>query len=229
MINVSHVHYVVENQVILHDINFHIHKGEFIALVGSNGAGKSTIIKAILGLKKMTEGVINLDPKTTIGYLSQIVASQNKTFPATVKEVIESGYVRGSKITRKEKEVAIKSILKLFNLLDVSGQKIGLLSGGQQQRVLLARMLISQPQLLILDEPTSSLDPSMRDYFYQLLKDLHKKGSTIILVTHDVASIGELVSRIIYLDQKVLFDGNFKQFCETKELTPFIHTHHHHE
>jgi zinc transport system ATP-binding protein len=229
MINVSHVHFVVENQVILHDINFHIHKGEFIALVGSNGAGKSTIIKAILGLKKMTEGVINLDPKTTIGYLSQIVASQNKTFPATVKEVIESGYVRGSKITRKEKEVAIKSILKLFNLLDVSGQKIGLLSGGQQQRVLLARMLISQPQLLILDEPTSSLDPSMRDYFYQLLKDLHKKGSTIILVTHDVASIGELVSRIIYLDQKVLFDGNFKQFCETKELTPFIHTHHHHE
>jgi zinc transport system ATP-binding protein len=229
MINVSHVHYVVENQVILHDINFHIHKGEFIALVGSNGAGKSTIIKAILGLKKMTEGVINLDPKTTIGYLSQIVASQNKTFPATVKEVIESGYVRGSKITRKEKEVAIKSILKLFNLLDVSGQKIGLLSGGQQQRVLLARMLISQPQLLILDEPTSSLDPSMRDYFYQLLKDLHKKGSTIILVTHDVASIGELVSRIIYLDQKVLFDGTFKQFCETKELTPFIHTHHHHE
>jgi zinc transport system ATP-binding protein len=229
MINVSHVHYVVENQVILHDINFHIHKGEFIALVGSNGAGKSTIIKAILGLKKMTEGVINLNPKTTIGYLSQIVASQNKTFPATVKEVIESGYVRGSKITRKEKEVAIKSILKLFNLLDVSGQKIGLLSGGQQQRVLLARMLISQPQLLILDEPTSSLDPSMRDYFYQLLKDLHKKGSTIILVTHDVASIGELVSRIIYLDQKVLFDGNFKQFCETKELTPFIHTHHHHE
>jgi zinc transport system ATP-binding protein len=203
--------------------------GEFIALVGSNGAGKSTIIKAILGLKKMTEGVINIDPKTTIGYLSQIVASQNKTFPATVKEVIESGYVRGSKITRKEKEVAIKSILKLFNLLDVSGQKIGLLSGGQQQRVLLARMLISQPQLLILDEPTSSLDPSMRDYFYQLLKDLHKKGSTIILVTHDVASIGELVSRIIYLDQKVLFDGNFKQFCETKELTPFIHTHNHHE
>jgi zinc transport system ATP-binding protein len=69
----------------------------------------------------------------------------------------------------------------------------------------------------------------MRDYFYHLLKELHEKGSTVILVTHDVASIGELVSRIIYLDQKVLFDGDFKAFCETKELTPFVHTHHHHE
>lgn len=227
MIKVLNVHYIVENQVILADINFQIKKGEFVALVGSNGAGKSTIIKAILGLKKMTDGVIEVNKKATIGYLSQTIASQNKTFPATVLEVIESGFLQKKGILLKKKNIEIASMLNLFDLSEVKNQKIGLLSGGQQQRVLLARMLVSQPQLLILDEPTSSLDPNMRDYFYHLLKDLHQKGSTIILVTHDVASIGGLVDRIIYLDQKVLFDGSFKEFCETKELTPFIHTHHH--
>ena len=227
MIKVLNVHYVVENQIILDDINFNIKKGEFVALVGSNGAGKSTIIKAILGLKKMTDGLIEVNQKVRIGYLSQTISSQNKTFPATVNEVIESGFLQKKEISNKKKNIEITSMLNLFDLTDVKDQKIGLLSGGQQQRVLLARMLVSQPQLLILDEPTSSLDPKMRDYFYHLLQDLHQKGSTIILVTHDVASIGGLVDRIIYLDQKVLFDGSFKEFCETKELTPFIHTHPH--
>jgi zinc transport system ATP-binding protein len=227
MINVLNVNFIVEHQVILDDINFQIKKGEFVALVGSNGAGKSTIIKAILGLKKMTEGLIEVNKKVRIGYLSQSISSQNKTFPATVKEVIESGFLQSRKLTHKKKNIDIALMLNLFDLSDVKDQKIGLLSGGQQQRVLLARMLVSKPELLILDEPTSSLDPHMRDYFYHLLKDLHQKGSTIILVTHDVASIGGLVDRIIYLDQKVLFDGSFKEFCETKELTPFIHTHHH--
>lgn len=227
MIKVLNVHYIVENQIILDDINFNIKKGEFVALVGSNGAGKSTIIKAILGLKKMTDGIIEVNTKATIGYLSQTIAAQNKTFPATVNEVIESGFLQKKGISNKKKNIEITSVLNLFDLTDVKNQKIGLLSGGQQQRVLLARMLVSQPQLLILDEPTSSLDPNMRDYFYHLLKKLHQQGSTIILVTHDVASVGGLVDRIIYLDQKVLFDGSFKEFCETKELTPFIHTHDH--
>lgn len=227
MIKVLNVHYVVEHQIILDDINFNIKKGEFVALVGSNGAGKSTIIKAILGLKKMTDGIIEVNKKTTIGYLSQTIASQNKNFPATVNEVIESGFLQNKGISNKKKKIEVTSMLNLFDLSDVKDQKIGLLSGGQQQRVLLARMLVSQPQLLSLDEPTSSLDPNMRDYFYHLLKKLHQQGSTIILVTHDVASVGGLVDRIIYLDQKVLFDGSFKEFCETKELTPFIHTHAH--
>ena len=227
MIKVLNVHYIVEHQIILDDINFNIKKGEFVALVGSNGAGKSTIIKAILGLKKMTDGIIEVNKKATIGYLSQTIASQNKNFPATVNEVIESGFLQNKRISNKKKKIEVTSMLNLFDLSDVKDQKIGLLSGGQQQRVLLARMLVSQPKLLILDEPTSSLDPNMRDYFYHLLKKLHQQGSTIILVTHDVASVGGLVDRIIYLDQKVLFDGSFKEFCETKELTPFIHTHAH--
>jgi zinc transport system ATP-binding protein len=139
--------------------------------------------------------------------------------------VVESGFVRHKKLSLSQQKKEIMNMLRLFKLEEFKDKKIGLLSGGQQQRTLIARMLVSRPDILILDEPTSSLDPTMRDYFYHLLKELHEDGLTIILVTHDVASIGEMVNRIIYLDQKVLFDGTFKQFCETKELTPFIHTH----
>jgi zinc transport system ATP-binding protein len=232
MIKVNKVNFIVDHQVILKDINFSIKKGEYVALVGSNGAGKSTIIKAILGLKTMTSGSIVVDPTAKIGYLSQILTSQIKSFPATVYEVVESGFVRNKKMSLSQQKKEIIKMLTLFKLEEFKDKKIGLLSGGQQQRTLIARMLVSRPDMLILDEPTSSLDPTMRDYFYHLLKELHEDGLTIILVTHDVASIGEMVNRIIYLDQKVLFDGTFKQFCETKELTPFIHTHkagHHHD
>ena len=231
MIKFNNVQFTVDSQTILKDVNFEINQGEFVALVGSNGAGKSTIIKALLGLKNMSHGTIHISDQARIGYLSQYLTFQHRSFPASVKEVIESGLV-GERISDKEKSSRLNELLSQFELVSYKHQKIGVLSGGQLQRVLICRMLISNPNLLILDEPTSSLDPSMRERFYELLQSKHKQGMTILLVTHDVASIGEKVDRIIYLDQTILFDGTFKVFCEMESLTPFIHIHerdHHHE
>jgi zinc transport system ATP-binding protein len=231
MIKFNNVQFTVDSQTILKDVNFEINQGEFVALVGSNGAGKSTIIKALLGLKNMSHGMIHISDQERIGYLSQYLTFQHRSFPASVKEVIESGLV-GERISDKEKNSRLNELLTQFELVSYKHQKIGVLSGGQLQRVLICRMLISNPNLLILDEPTSSLDPSMRERFYELLQSKHKQGMTILLVTHDVASIGEKVDRIIYLDQTILFDGTFKVFCEMESLTPFIHIHerdHHHE
>jgi zinc transport system ATP-binding protein len=231
MIKFNNVQFTVDSQTILKDVNFEINQGEFVALVGSNGAGKSTIIKALLGLKNMSHGTIHIGDQARIGYLSQYLTFQHRSFPASVKEVIESGLV-GERISDKEKSSRLNELLSQFEIVSYKHQKIGVLSGGQLQRVLICRMLISNPNLLILDEPTSSLDPSMRERFYELLQSKHKQGMTILLVTHDVASIGEKVDRIIYLDQTILFDGTFKVFCEMESLTPFIHIHerdHHHE
>jgi zinc transport system ATP-binding protein len=231
MIKFNNVQFTVDSQTILKDVNFEINQGEFVALVGSNGAGKSTIIKALLGLKNMSHGTIHIGDQARIGYLSQYLTFQHRSFPASVKEVIESGLV-GERISDQEKSSRLNELLSQFELVSYKHQKIGVLSGGQLQRVLICRMLISNPNLLILDEPTSSLDPSMRERFYELLQSKHKQGMTILLVTHDVASIGEKVDRIIYLDQTILFDGTFKVFCEMESLTPFIHIHerdHHHE
>jgi zinc transport system ATP-binding protein len=231
MIKFNNVQFTVDSQTILKDVNFEINQGEFVALVGSNGAGKSTIIKALLGLKNMSHGTIHIGDQARIGYLSQYLTFQHRSFPASVKEVIESGLV-GERISDQEKSSRLNELLSQFEIVSYKHQKIGVLSGGQLQRVLICRMLISNPNLLILDEPTSSLDPSMRERFYELLQSKHKQGMTILLVTHDVASIGEKVDRIIYLDQTILFDGTFKGFCEMESLTPFIHIHerdHHHE
>lgn len=231
MISFSNISFTVDSQTILKDVSFKINEGEFVALVGSNGAGKSTIIKALLGLKTMSQGSIHLSEKARIGYLSQYLTFQHRSFPASVLEVIESGLI-GERMTSRDKFKRINALLNQFDLMPYKHQKIGVLSGGQLQRVLICRMLVSNPNLLVLDEPTSSLDPSMRERFYELLQTKHQEGMTIILVTHDVASIGEKVDRIIYLDQSILFDGTFKVFCEMESLTPFVHIHerggHHH-
>jgi len=231
MIQFKQVQYTIDSQVVLKDVTFEIKQGEFVALVGSNGAGKSTIIKALLGLKKMSSGDIHLHPQARVGYLSQYLTFQHRSFPASVYEVIQSGSI-GEQVSLKSINQHIDELLAQFELTPFKHQRVGVLSGGQLQRVLICRMLVSNPNLLILDEPTSSLDPAMRERFYALLQQQHQQGMTILLVTHDVASIGEKVNRIIYLDQSILFDGSFKTFCEMESLTPFIHIHessHHHE
>jgi zinc transport system ATP-binding protein len=103
---------------------------------------------------------------------------------------------------------------------------IGDLSGGQQQRVLLARAMVNCPELLILDEPTTALDPETREHFYGLVEDLNRNaGTTVLLVTHDTWSIGKYASRFLYIDKKIIFDGSFDEFCRSEEMTAFFGEH----
>lgn len=223
----EHVGLSFGKQEVVSDANVAIKKGEFIALIGENGSGKTSLVKMMLGLIPPTTGTVTNLFKP-IGYLSQKVAIQDKYFPATVEEVVSMGLLSRQKFPRllsfKNKQ-EITAVLTFLDLLPYRKTKIGLLSGGQQQRVLLARALVNHPELLILDEPTSALDPAMRHALLQWLKELQRSGITIILVTHDVASVGEVASRILYLEQKVIFDGTFREFCEHPTLSPYVHRH----
>ena len=211
------------------EVSFSVNEGDFIAIIGANGSGKTTLIKTILGLLNYQKGKITKAAKVNVGYLPQHTMALDRFFPATVDEVVGMGLLSNKpfpkRLSKQEKQ-NIQDVLHMLNIKELMHKRIGSLSGGQQQRVLLARALVSNPDILILDEPTSALDHSMRKQFFDILKHLNQShGVTIVLVTHDIVSAGDYVNRIIYLDQKLMFDGSFSDFCEHQELSPFIHTH----
>lgn len=235
LLEVNNLTVKYESFTALEAVNFSIEEGEFVAILGENGSGKTTLINSILGIKAFHDGTIIKDKDLKIGYLPQHLRSQDRSFPATVEEVILTGALsqkKGFKKPNRKDVLAMDKWLSVLGISHLKKQRIGLLSGGQQQRVLLARALLSEPNMLIMDEPTSALDPSMRHTFFDVIKNLNQNEKvTILLITHDVASASDLVKRVIYLDQKVLFDGSFLEYCENAELSPYIHTHaaHHHK
>ncbi len=215
---------------VLSGISFVINKGDYIGVAGPNGSGKTTLIRAMLGLLPIAEGEIafNNDANNnySIGYLPQKAIQSDGLFPATVKEVVAMGLLAPKKGPRfyntKDREKVCR-ILNRLGINDLSDQKIGNLSGGQQQRVLLARALAGSPSLLILDEPTSALDPQIRDSFYELLGELNRvDGVTILLVSHDMASIGKYTKKLLYLDRRIVFFGTYAEFCSSEEMSSFF-------
>jgi zinc transport system ATP-binding protein len=120
-------------------------------------------------------------------------------------------------------EASIDEAMRLTEVLDIKKKMIGELSGGQQQRVLVARAIVNEPELLILDEPTTALDPEARENFFKVLYELNRrKNVTVILVTHDIASIGKYASKLLYLDKKIIFYGSFEDFCISENMTNYF-------
>jgi ABC-type Mn2+/Zn2+ transport system ATPase subunit len=121
--------------------------------------------------------------------------------------------------------------LKKFSLLALQNNRFSLLSLGQKQMVLFARMMVQKPDIVFLDEPTSSLDVSRKDSIYDILSQLKRARTPYVIITHDLPSFSSHIKRVIYLEHKVLFDGSYQNFCEHPEFSPFIHTHgdHHHD
>jgi zinc transport system ATP-binding protein len=216
---------------VLRQVSFRVNSGDYVGIVGPNGSGKSTLIKAALGLVAAERGRITLfgaplDSFTQwrrIGYLPQRLRFFNPNFPATVEEIVGLGLLAGRRLPRKltpEDRQTIEKTLDSMGIAEIRKRIIGELSGGQQQRVLLARAVVGEPELLILDEPTTALDPETRERFYSLLRDLNRdRGTTVILVTHDTSSIGTYASRFIYVDKEIIFDGTFDDFCHSEEMT----------
>lgn len=169
-------------QPIVDEINMTIEEGDYFCIVGGNGSGKSTLMKTLLGLIKPISGFLKLNT-TSIGYLPQL-SEAKKEIPANVEEVVLSGYDKLF-LTSEQKENALK-VMEEIHILDLRKCRFRELSGGQQQRVLLARALCSSRELLVLDEPIAGLDPKSMEEMYALLKELNKKGATIIMITHDV-------------------------------------------
>jgi zinc transport system ATP-binding protein len=147
-------------------------------------------------------------------------------FPATVKEVVGLGLLSRKKFPKRftsADEDKIAQTLELMGIAGLGGELVGELSGGQQQRVFLARALAPDPELLILDEPSTALDPVSRQGFYDIIKKLNQeKGITSILITHDTAQIGRYANKLLYLDKKVIFYGKFGDFCQSPEMTSYF-------
>lgn len=199
----------------LKDVSFKVKDKEYICLVGKNGSGKSTLLKTISGLVKKDSGDIELKiSRAEVSYLAQNNMN-DINFPATAKEIILTGVQKhGIKpFYTKEDEKALERVIKDLKIEDLLHKRIGDLSGGQRQRVLLARTLIGNPKVLLLDEPCSGLDVSTIKNFYRILDELYEKSDiTIIMATHDLDEIQNKSIRVIALEQKVVFDGNIKDY-----------------
>ena len=195
----------------LKNVSFKVNEKEYICLVGKNGSGKSTLLKTISGLIKKDSGDIDLKiSRAEVSYLAQNNMN-DIDFPATAKEIILTGVQKhGIKPFYTKEDEKVAKDLKIEDLLH---KKIGDLSGGQRQRVLLARTLIGNPKVLLLDEPCSGLDISTIKNFYKILDELYEKSDiTIIMATHDLDEIHNKSIRVIALEQKVVFNGNIKDY-----------------
>ncbi|WP_215142592.1 metal ABC transporter ATP-binding protein [Exiguobacterium qingdaonense] len=235
VVKLNDVSYSYDGTAALTDVSIDIRRGEFVAIVGDNGSGKSTMTRLILGLLKPKHGTVELfgkpisqfKDKSRISYVSQKAASFNSGFPVTVEEVVAMGrYGRLGlfKRLKTEDRSAIRRALETVNMWDFRHRKIGDLSGGQQQRVFIARAMVNQPDLLILDEPTVGVDQKHLKDFYDVLHLLREQTScTFILVTHDLNVVTNLVTKVIHLDRGSLAcDCGLKEYSEIDQLAPSI-------
>jgi zinc transport system ATP-binding protein len=224
------------NRKVLSHISLTLFQGDFLALLGPNGSGKSTLIKLILGLLKPHQGEIRLfgEPQnrfkdwSRIGYVSQKANSFNTGFPATVYEVVSSGLFGKMGLFRwlgrKEKSKIIE-IIKWVGLEAVLHEPIGQLSGGQQQRVFIARALVSQPDLLILDEPLVGVDAESTNRLLELLVKLNtEQNISLLLVSHDIGAITSKVKQVACLNKTLFFHGETNEFVtHQKEILAHLY------
>lgn len=248
IIEVENLSFRYDHRTVLENINLTVDKGTFLGLVGPNGSGKSTLLKCILGLLKPNNGSIKLFGTniqdfrewSRIGFVSQKANSFNLGFPATVFEVVQSGLTAKLGLfkffTKSHHEKVLKA-LHSVGMEEFKDRNIGELSGGQQQRVFIARALVSDPELLILDEPTVGVDQKTVQNFYELLEKLNKQlNITLILVTHDIGTITDKVTHVACLNKTLHFHGDSKEFehLPKDKLTHFyghslhVLTHEHH-
>lgn len=192
---------------VLDGLSLSVHEGDFLAVLGPNGGGKTTLLKVMLGLVKPSSGSVTVFGKEPghaagrLGYVPQRL-DFDRSFPISAMEVVLMGRLSRKKLFqrygREDRRKALDA-LETTGLAALAQRRIGALSGGELQRVLIARALAGEPELLLLDEPTASVDPEMKTTIYDLLDQLRKRH-TIVLVTHDTGTIGRHVSRIACLN-----------------------------
>lgn len=225
---------------VLEDISIQVRRGDYVGIVGPNGSGKSTLVKALLGLVDICAGGASLFGSSLaefkdwrrVGYLPQSLHLVNPVFPATVHETVGLGLLSLKRFPKRlniSDRLKIDETLEELGIYDLRHKLIGELSGGQLQRVLLARAIVNDPELLILDEPTAALDPETRERFYTMIGNINRtRGVTVLLVTHDSGAIGQHASKMLYLDKKVLFFGSFEEFCHSPEMSSLFGEHSQH-
>jgi len=207
LVHIQNISVGYDENIVLRDVSLKIYERDFLGIVGPNGGGKTTLVKSILGLLKPVSGsIVFLDNevKNRIGYMPQINLIDRK-FPILVSEVIESGLMAAKNSSKSEKKEKVHAIIREMDIENVSGKAIGELSGGQMQRVLLARAIVNDPKLLILDEPSSYLDRQFESHFYQLLQGINKNAA-IVLVSHDIETVRSNAKNIAYVEETLEYN-----------------------
>ncbi len=233
ILEIKNLSFAYLQQEVLQDINLEVAKDDFLAIIGPNGGGKSTLLKLILGLEKVKTGTIKISKN--LGYVPQNT-NININFPIKVIDVVLMGHKNETKVkgikkyfkigyTKDEKDCALAS-LKEVGMEKFADSKIGSLSGGQRQRVMVARALSAHPKILLLDEPTSSIDVEGQKQIYDLLKKLNKE-ITIIVVSHDISVILGYASKVAYINKKLVIHNGIEKdiidrdnghFCEVEMI-----------
>ena len=208
LINIDNIVAGYDNKIVLHDVSRDIWENDFLGIIGPNGGGKTTLLKIILGLLKPKSGSVRYFDgekevsSLKIGYLPQM-NKIDKKFPISVREVVLSGLMaekpRFRDFTAEQKQRA-EEVIAQMGLQELAKRAIGDLSGGQLQRVLLGRSMVSRPKVLILDEPNSYVDKRFESHFYNLLEEISKESS-IILVSHDIGTVLSMVKNIACVNE----------------------------
>ncbi len=228
LLEIKNLYFSYANDIVLENINLKVEAKDFLAIIGPNGGGKSTLLKLILGINKLTTGEINISD-IRLGYVPQNT-NVNTNFPINVMEVVLMGHV-GEKRPLfgygRNEQLCAMGALKQVGMAEFIDKKIGSLSGGQRQRVMIARALCAHPQILLLDEPTSSIDVEGQKHIYDLLKVLNKT-MTIIVVSHDISVILSYATKVAHINKTISyhdisstnkeFNTKDEHFCEVELL-----------
>lgn len=220
LVSVQSVSYNYNSESVLENVSFDVEEGDFLGIIGPNGAGKTTLFHCMLGLLNSYSGkitILNQDIKKykkifrKIGYIPQKKSIDQK-FPLTVKELVSLSLPRNT-----SKNIVLE-ILKQVGLYKLKNKTIGQLSGGQQQRVLIAKALVNNPIILMLDEPTNELDHKSQNDFYSLLKELNEKNKiTIIWSSHDMDAVNKYANKVSCINKRMFFHGDKGEFFSSED------------
>ena len=229
IVQLDQVTVAFQDVLVLDEVSLSVPPGSFLALLGPNGAGKTTLLKVILGLVRPTAGTVRVfgrhpweldGERSRIGYVPQVL-SVDLNFPVRAAEAVLMGrYGRIGLLHRpalKDRAAADRAMERV-GITDLASRPIARLSGGQRQRVFLARALANEPDLLLLDEPTTGVDPAAGESLYELLRQLHQSGMTILVVSHDVGVVASYVDGVACLNRRLVAHGRPAEVLGSEEL-----------
>jgi len=244
--DVKNLSFRVRGVDILSQISLEIFHGEYIAIIGPNGGGKTTLIRMLLGLEKPSSGEVRLFGKKLrnfkewykIGFVPQRASLVDENFPATVEDIVKMGRIANRGIfagfSNEDAKIVEDAMFKM-DIVDLKEKMVGTLSGGQRQRVMIARALASKPEILILDEPNTGVDMVSQQRFYKLLAKLNKEEKiTIVFITHDIGVIADDIGRLFTINQKATICNDPKETLSCEDVSTLygidahlIHNHKH--